>query len=167
MTPKNLLIFPICAMLFTLQLEAQKLSTTEIDSINWKIFDFLQKKVEAASSIESELILVVLQTDSLSSISSIHLLADKENRDKVFDALSRFSTHDFYGWKPKYFRNMSIIIPVYGNSYYPKNKDNYADKIFGEMSFAGEKSKIIYQDKSSVMLSGILWMPKGSAAKTD
>lgn len=161
MKTKTLLIGLFFAFFLTLHGKAQKLTQPEIDSINWKIFDFLQAKVEAANSVESEIILIVLQTDSNSNFTNIRLLADDGNRDKVYDALSKFSIKDFAGWTPKYFKNMAIIVPVYGNSYYPKKKNNYADMVFGQMSYAGEGSKIIRQDEKSILLSGILWMPKG------
>jgi len=158
---KRTLSFIVCFLLFLTKGEAQKLTETEIDSINWKIFNFLQAKVEAAINVESEIILLVLQTDSSGNFSCVHLLADNENRDKVFQALNKFSTKDFSGWKPKDLKNMTVVVPIYGNSYYPKKKNTYADMIFWQMSYAGEGSKIIRQDDKSILLSGILWMPKG------
>ena len=143
------------------QTRAQKLTQPEIDTLNWKIYDFLQEKVEAATSVESELILVVLQTDSTSNFSCIRLLADDKNRDRVYKALSQLRVSDFDGWKPADLKNMSIVIPVYGSSYYPKKKNNYADMIFGDITYAGDNAKIRQQDKTSVLLSGILWMPNG------
>lgn len=161
MKTRTLLIVLFFAFFLALEGKAQKLTQPEIDSINWKIFDFLQAKVEAAKSVESEIILVVLQIDSSGNLSTVRLLADSENRDKVYEALIKLTPTDFGEWKSKNFKNMTVIVPVYGNSYYPKKKNNYADMVFGQMSYAGEGSKIIKQDKTSILLSGILWMPKG------
>lgn len=161
MKKRALFIVVYFILFLSLKGESQKLAQPEIDSINWRIFDFLQANVEAAESVESEIILIVLQTDSNSHFCSISLLSDDKNQDRVYEALTKLSFKHFADCKLKDFKSMTIVIPVYGNSYYPKKKNNYADLIFGHMTYAGEGSKIVKQDEKSVLFSGILWMPNG------
>jgi hypothetical protein len=155
---KFVLVF-LCMLFFFVRSNAQKFTSADIDSIQWKIYDYLQTHQQKEyDSIPSEVVLVILQTDSQSRISSIHLMADERNKSVAYQMLSKMIIADLKGWHPKDFGNRSVIVPVYSMGI--KLNSNYADRSFWDMSWSGYMGYIVNPDqKYSVMLSGVMYTP--------
>jgi hypothetical protein len=139
----------------------QSLSKSEMDRVQYTIYHFMLENSPLIDSTESEIIMVVLIADSAGKISGIRLLADDQNRGKSYVILSKMTSETFSNLKFKRMGIHTIVVPFYSNSSNPRLKNNYADSIFWDTTFAGENGKIIADNGKSVLLSGIYYGHKG------
>jgi hypothetical protein len=150
-------------MLFSLFIgvaaSSQNFKKTDIDSVQWKIYDYLQSHQKGSyDSVKSEVLLVILETDVDSRVSKIHLLVDESNKGPAYDMLSKMTVADLKGWNPEHFKNKSIMVPVYSRGIHAET--TYADNSFWQTSWSGAAGYIVNKDqKYSVMLSGIMYTP--------
>ena len=145
--------------ILTFNCKSQSFSKNDIDSIQFKIFNYLQThETPLFDSTYSEIILVILQTDAKSNFSGIHLLADGKNKGTAYRILSKMTINDLKDWHPQNFPNKSIIVPVYSTRV--SREYNYADSSFWDMKWAATSGYIVNKDQRfSVMLSGISYYP--------
>ena len=124
-------VFALALCLFNY---AQSLSKKEINDLQTTIRLFLDKQgafVKDHSPRKPEVILLLLDIDSIGRVADIHLLMDIRNRDTVGTALAKLSATDFTNWRPDSCRNKVVIQPIAGLGVgLPSTESKYAELLF-------------------------------------
>src|SRR5437870_9666855 len=115
----------ICGLCWSCVVNPQTFQKNEIDSVQWKIYDFLQThQKDQYDSTKSEVILVIIATNDKSRLATVNLLSDDKNKGVLYELLSQMTVADFKGWFPKNFTNGTIMVPVYSTRIH--SASNYA-----------------------------------------
>lgn len=146
----------------------QSLSNHEIWSLQSSLIKFLENRdtPPAIGKVRnSELIMIMLETDSNGKVSGISFLSDEKNKDSTYAILSKLTPIDFKNWQAKDCKSKVIIMPIFSNGVTPDKEDGvfvkgiYADKIFWDLLWSVQRPAKIMKENGRVILANPLNYP--------
>ena len=144
----------LCVLLFNFSSEAQQPSDREILKLHLLLQDYLNTNQSPARQLHrsSEILLLMLDIDSIGYVSGVHLLADARNQDSVGSVLSKLNVTDFNRWHLENCSNKMLVLPIFGSAVDPVTPNSeYASRLFFDVLWSRQQPRTVLHKEGQVI----------------
>lgn len=144
----------------------QTLTNRELRELDSIMTANLLKRDKPTADRFSEIIVLVVKTDSSGQVSSMNILSDQKEPGATCELLQRTNLELFAGWRSRKAVNKYILMPIYSFGY--QQKDNYADTMFSDLLRRSQRPFGVRSENGSIItVSPLIYSPPYERYKDD